>query len=395
MLRVSRYTLCLLLFASCRQAQPEPGDVVVRDSSGIQIVENTSPVWSEGQGWQLGDSVLIGDVDGDENYLLNDVTGAIRMPDGRIIIANSRAAELLVYDSAGKYVQRVGRKGWGPGEFQRPDHLLRLAGDTIAVWDAAGPVNFFDDKLRYIRRERIDHVRLFKLLGADKATESLTPLPDGSLVVHLMLREDEHPIPEGKLYRPPLGYYRISRDLTRVDSLGWYGGFPQMYLNIGGRRVHATQQIPTHASVTGGGKPLQIYAGNGDPYEIHTYNADGRLTRIIRRTNALVPLPPDIEKQVRETSNMDERARQQRRRVRDAMPPQTHFPAYFRLYSDPDANLWVTRFSADMDIFDRNGRWLGARKMRGQPLEIGRDHLLVLRTDSLGVEQVVLYNLRH
>jgi hypothetical protein len=74
-----------------------------------------------------------------------------------------------VNDAAGRHLQRVGRKGWGPGEFQRPDHLLRLAGDTIAVWDAAGPVSLFDDKLRYIRREPGNSRRLLDLLGWDNA----------------------------------------------------------------------------------------------------------------------------------------------------------------------------------------------------------------------------------
>jgi hypothetical protein len=388
LLNMRRSALCLLLFASCRQAAPEQAVVIVRDSGGIQIVENASPAWAEGEGWQLSQSLVIGEVDGDEDYLLNRVSGAIRMPDGRIVIANSRAAELRVYDASGKHLRRVGRKGAGPGEFERIEYLLRLAGDTVVVWDAAGPVNFFDDKLRYIRREPVNHRRLLDLLGWDKATESQTPLPDGSLVIHLLKRGSSQSIPEGKVYRPPIGYYRVARDLSRVDSLGWYGGLPQMYLNIGGRRVVSTASPPAHADVTGGGDPLQIYAGNGDVYEIDAYNADGRRTRIIRRTNALVPLPPDFEEQSRKSRDKDAR------RVRDAMPVQTHYPAYWQLYADADANLWVGRLGAGTDIFDRNGRWLGTRSIRGELLEIGRDHVLVLRQDSLGVEQVVLYNLR-
>jgi hypothetical protein len=75
--------LCLLVVASCRQPAREQAATIVRDSNGVQIVENASPAWSGGESWQLTESLVIGEVDGDENYLLNQVTGAIRRPDGR------------------------------------------------------------------------------------------------------------------------------------------------------------------------------------------------------------------------------------------------------------------------------------------------------------------------
>ncbi|MGH7460882.1 MAG: 6-bladed beta-propeller [Longimicrobiales bacterium] len=384
----------LLFLAGCRPAIPEQPGVVIRDSGGIQIVENSSPLWTAGQGWQVAESLVIGAVDGDEDYLLNGVRGAIRMPDGRIVVANGGGSELRVYDAAGTFLRRVGRKGWGPGEFQRPDHVIRLAGDTIAVWDAGiGPVSFFDDELRYIRRERIDRRQLLELLGSERATEAVTPLPDGSFVLHVTSREEARSLAEGQLFRPPLGYFRFARDLSRVDSLGWYGGLQQMYLNIGGRRVYETVDVSPHARIAAGGNPLLIYAGNGEPYEVHAFAATGRLVRIIRSSLAPLPIPADVSERRRRSAEQGFRP-QERLRVRDALPRQTHFPAYREVHADADANLWVSRFGSAMDIFDRSGRWLGTVTIAGRPVEIGRDYILTLRHDTLGVERVVLYDLR-
>jgi hypothetical protein len=47
-----------------------------------------------------------------------------------------------------------------------------------------------------------------------------------------------------------------------------------------------------------------------------------------------------------------------------------------------------------MHVFDLEGRWLGPLPIRGQPLEIGHDYVLVLARDSLLVERIELFDLR-
>ena len=347
-------------------------------------------------GWKVEEApaVTIGELEGAEEYLLNQVTGGLRMPDGRIVILNSASAEVRVYDRDGRFLKRVGRRGWGPGEFQRPEHVVRLAGDTIAVWDAGiGPLSYFDSDLRFVRRESIERMRLLNVLGASRATEALTPLNDGSFILHVTKRDAAQQFPEGQVFRPPLGFFRFASDLSRVDSLGWFGGLPQMYLNLGGRRVYAVQRVPTHAVAAAGGDPLVVYAGNGEPYEIRAFDASGQLRRLVRRVDPPIPLPSDTML-FRRSGNSSAPWMEEQNRVRAAMPRQTHYPAYFRIYSDRDGFLWVRSLGDGMHVFNPAGRWLGPVAVKGQPLEIGRDYVLVLARDSLQVESVQLFNLR-
>jgi hypothetical protein len=392
--------LVALVAACAGERETDAPAYVVRDSAGIQIVESAGPLWPAGVGWELADSprVTIGLEDGDPRYLLDGVTGAFRLSDGRIVIANSGSVELRVYDAQGQYLQTIGRRGGGPGEFRRPDHIRRAAGDTIEVWDAMlGPISVFDPQGRYVRRENIDLDRVMDTIGLSRATERLTPLPDGSFVLHVTIRGNarERGVLPGVLYRPPLGFFRFQRDLSRVDSLGWYGGLPQMYLEIGGRNVSALRPINVHASVASGGEPFRVYAGNGEPYEIHAFASTGRLDRILRQTDPPALLSEEERQRIRQRFfELNPGAEARYRRVMDAMPPQTHYPAYNGLYIDSESHLWVATYTDGMHVFDPAGRWLGRLRLHGRPLDIGRDYVLLLARDSLMVERVKLYDLR-
>lgn len=77
----------------------------------------------------------IGDAGVGENQELFGVTGALRLADGRVVVANGKPRELRVYDSHGKFLTRIGRAGGGPGEFGGRIDLLAPVSDTIVVYD--------------------------------------------------------------------------------------------------------------------------------------------------------------------------------------------------------------------------------------------------------------------
>jgi hypothetical protein len=330
----------------------------------------------------------------------------VRLSDGRIVIANA-GVELRFYDAQGRHQRTVGRKGRGPGEFQRIDHLLRTAGDTLMVWDAGlGPVSIFAPSGDLVRTRRIDPDLVMRTIGYTRATEALTPLPDGSFILHVQQRADPHEVgvPEGVIVRSPIGMFKFAPDLSRVDSLGWWdGGLPQMYLKIGGQAVYKTVPVTTHIRLGVGGDPLRIVVGNGDPYELRVFTLDGRLERVIRNLIPATPIPS--EELDRIAQQHDDYCRQQAggtfashcadmRRVRDAMPRQTHYPPFNGFTVDSEGSLWVRAPGRGIDIFDPSGAWLGTRSVPGLILDIGRDYVLTIASDSLGVQRVKLYDVQ-
>lgn len=109
--------------------------VVRRDSAGVAIVENGTslealPVWRV-------DSTPVtsigGDSLGDASFTM--ISGALQLPDGSIVVADGRAAEVRLFSATGVLEKRLGGRGGGPGEFQFPGPPTRLGGDTTFIVD--------------------------------------------------------------------------------------------------------------------------------------------------------------------------------------------------------------------------------------------------------------------
>src|SRR5687768_11386295 len=96
----------------------------IRDSAGISIVENPEPAWTADQVEMLDSTpaLIIGNRDGDP-YHFTYITGAVRYPDGTVVVADLRSANLRYFDSSGTYLKTVGRPGEGPGDFVKDDAL--------------------------------------------------------------------------------------------------------------------------------------------------------------------------------------------------------------------------------------------------------------------------------
>jgi len=90
-----------------------------------------------GATWSLSDQPLlsVGRVDGPQEELFNSITGALRLSDGRYVIADGGELRLAIYSADGRFQNAFGRNGRGPGEFRAIQGLWLAGVDTIAVWD--------------------------------------------------------------------------------------------------------------------------------------------------------------------------------------------------------------------------------------------------------------------
>lgn len=86
--------------------------------------------------WRLAGPIEeIGVAEGEAALELHDVTDALRLPDGRVVLLDAASAELRMYDSDGAFLLRAGGRGEGPGEFRRPARIRLVGGDVILVED--------------------------------------------------------------------------------------------------------------------------------------------------------------------------------------------------------------------------------------------------------------------
>ncbi len=80
----------------------------------------------------------IGVVEGASVLELHEAISSIRLPDERIVVANSGSSELLFFDMTGLFLSKSGRRGGGPGEFRTLSRLYMHGTDSILALDKAG-----------------------------------------------------------------------------------------------------------------------------------------------------------------------------------------------------------------------------------------------------------------
>lgn len=372
---------------------------VVTDSAGIQIVESTGFSWPEGHGWRLGDepTLDIGILEGDPAYEFFQIAGARRLTDGRVVVADAGAFEIRYYDPGGSHLLSIGREGGGPGEFGGIMSITSTSEDTLLVYDWRNRrISYFDPHGSLARS-----VQLRFLAESGGFPMIVAPFEDGTVLIGLRTYFGTGEFETG-LSRDEIVYLRSDPEGTLMDTLavrpgGEMHGMAQENRRILGDRPFG--RYPQYA-VFGNG----FFHGSSDRYEIEFIDNTGRLLRSLRR-----PVPnmevtsADIEayKQEQIENAGDERQRQIRRTLFEAVTFPDVFPAYSSFLADADGNLWVAVYRRPGDdqprwtVFDRDGHALGEVRTpeRFRILQIGADFALGRWTDDLDVQHVLMFEL--
>ena len=400
---------------ACDQPPPEPEAprVTVRDSAGIEIVENHAPESGDSAFWSvdpepafvIGGSAVV-DTQDDPSHLVWEVRGLARLSDGRVLVHSAGEEAVFLFEPTGELVTRIGRKGQGPGEFVRPQHIQVLPDDTIAVWDYGFTrVNHFDSTGTFVGARPLDVAAV--LANTRTATEYSPenikiPLPDGSFIVQRGLHDQAPPAP-GEIQRRPVEYLRIDTDYS-VHSFGWW----RWREGLGTTTLlsYPWPPFPVYPRVAAGGNPLSVHVADGGWYGIHQFAPDGTLRRIIRRETDPVPITPE------ELSEWKRSARDRYpglgwsesdfgwpewERSLASAPPREFHPAIRWLVVDTEGFLWVWGSGdSGADVFDYGGRWLGS--VEGVPAGVrwidGEMILVALTDPDTDVQRIEGYRLR-
>ena len=380
-------------------APPEEStpDFETPDTAGVPIVENARPPADSRLGWRIGEqpALSIGEIDGPDPYLL-DISDVLRMPDGRIIVADRASGELRAFDTLGIHLATWGGSGEGPGEFINLISVDRWPGDSlVARWSQGNRLTVFDSQGNYGRVFAMqDQVRI--------SVETVLP---GGLVVGSRLdpTEDSQPGlsrsrsiyeirgPEGEP-GPPIGSFLGSE---------WYSPPVEDGVMVIGIPFSRGDVV-----VPWGG---DVIVGSDDNYEFRVYATDGTLKRIVRREHDLITTTPAhldalIERRVAGSPEPERaaRRREEQERYEDVRLPETH-PAFNRVRADALNHLWVQEYALPGEggpnpvwtVFDPEGHVLGFMETPAglRIFQIGEDYILGYATDELGVEYVQVWSL--
>ena len=400
---VARILLVALLLATvaCQPDDPAaagPGSAI-RDSTGIRIIENASPPPGSRLDWRIGPepTVSIGEVDGEDPYLLQGARDATRLGDGRIVVADVLTQELRVFDARGIHIETWGGAGEGPGEFTGLWEVGRWSGDSVfAGTRASRDISIFASDGSFGRT--LDIVRHAGPLWTFFSPVSVTK--DGSVLTVLALPTADTLVAELR-----------DGEGTTIANFGSHPNLDRHTMTVDGRASHF-RKIFGRSPVLGVWGDL-VVIGITDRYELKAFAADGSLERIVRRAH--VPRPPTqaeiatfIDDALSdETSGMSaaeaESVRRFRRPMYESVPAAERFPVFASIIADALDHLWVEEYEPPGEerpgslwtVFDPEGHALGFVETPDAILitEIGEDYILTWIHDELGVERVQLWPL--
>ena len=388
---------------ACQQDQRIPTGLgsLVRDSAGVRITENARPPEGSRLPWRIGPepTVSIGELEGEEPYMLHGAIRFARLSDGRIVVADYTSSEVRMFDASGSHLVSWGGDGEGPGEFLTLTHAAPWPGDSILAWYTSGlGISVFDSDG--------NHGRSFGLRsGEEELWRRPRPIAVRSDGTILSINDPEN---------ADTAVVEIwDGDGALVASLGSH---PHRELIVATNERGSRQlRFPAYGRelVTGQWGDL-VVASHTTRYEIRAFRGDGTLARIVRREH--VPRAPTqedreayIEEQLaRATSRvpagiLEMEAMEIWMRMEETTPLAEAFPAFSRVLSDAAGNLWVREYDFPREerpaplwtVFDPEGRVLGfIETPKGLRIgQIGEDYILGHARDELDVEYIQVWPL--
>lgn len=391
--------IALSLASACADGSHPEDLLSLRDSAGVQIVENAAPAPMSEGGWVVSpDPILeIGALEGPEEYTFDRIGSVLGVSDGQILISNLGTNEFRFYGLDGVFRNSVGGTGEGPGEFMMIYKVWLGAADTLWVNDARlgrltmlGPDGEFVKQIRIQGKPEMGFPTAFgsSSVGGFWVTSGTGGFGAGA---------------DGLLERSDIFF-------SHYDSVGGFDrviaefqGPPQWAHTSGG--TTSANSLPYSVGWTVyAGSPNHLFVGTGVHAEVEVWNGDGRLVRLIRWQAAPRPIDgPEIER-FKEDFMVEyegsDREEFWNGWLRDVPFPEV-MPTFDKLIVDRTGHLWVRKYQPSREdsqiwfTFTHDGRWLGEVAVPRALVvtDIGEDHVIGIWRDEMDVEYVRMYSL--
>ncbi|WKW11440.1 hypothetical protein Strain138_000691 [Pseudogemmatithrix spongiicola] len=363
----------------------EGGARSVSDVAGI-VVESTP-------------FLTIGVEEGDDAYQFERIVDALISEDGRILVADGDAAELRIFDSTGKHLGSLGRRGAGPMEFNEGSsgYLYTNGRAILAADEGAMRVHVLSPDLSF--RE----TRRFTLYPDTPRPYLQGVATNGDWIVQAFANGGAIRGAPGQLFVTNYQLLRYDSTGAMLDTIIQLPMRPRLFHEYEGRVRAISIPLSAEPQFAVDGDRLIIVGGNAPALQIHAL--DGSVIGSEAWDRPRVRSADVWEEYKRQfavsMSGQSDSARYANFHAQP-LPLSEYAPLYTGVKLDPAGRIWLERFRMPLDstrqwdVLDRDGKLLGAAETpRGVTvLRFGRDVLIGRSRDSLGVQRILLYRVR-
>jgi hypothetical protein len=371
------------------------------------VIESSAPLWSAGHGRVLADSPTV-DIGGN-----TAVITALRLSDGRIVVAEAEPVGLRYFGADGRPLYDVGSAADGPEALRGIQQISLGRADTVAVFDVVqGALVLVDPNGGLGGRIRI-HPELTPRGANGFLPKGLAP--DGRYLLQTDETAYPFPAPAGSVVVDSTRIYWLDRDATLTDSTprlfeGESFGFGAT--SPSGRITVLPLAVPLGPMLRVASGASGVWFGDGATWELRHADPHGHVDQLVRLGAPAVPLTPALRDSFvaryragrlgTDPRGLD---RQFALKISESPFP-SDLPAFIDLFVGADSTIWVQHAgllegrSGDgtlgWTLIGANGRWLGDITVppRFRPTAAGRDWVLGVMRNEDGSARVRLYPLK-
>jgi hypothetical protein len=286
--------------AACRDAESPAARSalsVVVDTLGDTIVVRTAgdvPLDAE---HTLNEVWRAGTADGHPDSSFSWIHSADITPANHVYVFDAQAPQLRHYDANGGLVRPIGRKGAGPGEYDRANGLVVLTDGRVLLWDGAGNsrLNAYAPDDSFVQQWPAP------VTGFSTGNQALTALSDGGWAARGFLRDSTRREALGRV-----AWFRYSSTGVLTDTIATPSAAETDAVMLIARSENGTSSTPVPfmpRGITTLHRDGYVVWSPGAPYVVHARHG-GRPLRI-ERTYTPVPVSDDERAQRREQVTFD------------------------------------------------------------------------------------------
>jgi hypothetical protein len=395
-LRTRWLPLVTLLGVTCSCSDdPDGVRYSVRDSAGIQVVENRVPAWGADSAWRIDPepSLDLGGPRSPPELYFQQLSDFGVLPNGNFAAADMTTRQVYFISSTGDLLAIKGGRGKGPGEFDALSGVAVLGERVFAYDPHSARLTVYDSVGEFLEATTLEQ------------PENTPPL----YTYHLAGITGGHPLLSPRMFTPsPNGNVSTYRDSA-----------PNLLFSVDGRfqgEVAEPSGVDMFVSVQGASSvPFSVISliapagdrvlmSHGKDFEVRAFRGRDVPSQIFRRSYSRRPVTEDdLQQAIADHLSMAgaSSARDPRfegfRRMMESAPLPEEMPSIGQLLVDALGYSWCQHYRrahepgpTTWSVFSPQGDWLGELKMPTGfwPGLIGSDYLLGVYTDSLDVQHI-------
>lgn len=327
--------------------------------NGVTVIKNPGqPIYTKAI-LSLKEDLSLGAASGDE-FLFSVIKELDVDDQENIYVLDWKEAHVLVFDRNGRHLRTIGRRGQGPGEFQRPMDIS-IFGNQIVVHDLERCLSFFTLDGKFIRSiTSVDILGIWDVYCDSK----------GNIICHLSIFDPKNPKFLFRKYRTDMNLVCQFAESPRPGYSPPYDIFaplPSMTID----------------------QEDNIVFGYPEDYTIQVFNPEGKLIKKIEREYQPVGLSNEDKKEMKEENPGI---------VKIEYPK--HKPAFRSFFADDEGRLYVGTWEKAgrkdiyiYDIFDNEGRYLARIPIKKKPLVGKKGKLYAIEEDEDGFQSLKRYQM--